>query len=167
MSANTTAIGINDVADILGRQLSQLNVMLDILTREHDALQSNNLGNFEKVIQEKYLQTRKMESLESELESLKHLLGGKLLKENMLKFLEQTPSSNLKARLASLWDDFQNVLQKCNTQNKTNNRVIEASRSQLQQALSILRGESITSNLYGATGKHDSSPQRNQSIAVA
>ena len=167
MNMQSSSPEIKDVIDIFGRQQAQLHAMLEILRQEYDALKHNNLSEFERIIQEKHIQSKKLESLEKELEPVKRLLGGKLSKENMLRFIAQYPAKNLKIQLHDLWENFHSLLQQCQTQNKTNNRIIEASRSQLQQALGILRGEAPTTNIYGATGKQDIRHPRNHSIAVA
>ena len=158
--------GAQEFIRIIGRQLAETLIMVKILEEEQSALQHSNLQVFETVIQKKHLQTRKLKELESEMASLRHILSRPVSKASIELFIHQTTDKSVKTQLESLWKQLKQALKLCQQQNTINNRIIEASRVSMQQAIDIIRGGNSSPNTYRASGKKDGYSQ-NHSLAVA
>ncbi|NOX92376.1 MAG: flagellar protein FlgN [Gammaproteobacteria bacterium] len=159
---------IQNLKTVLGQQHIHLLKMLDILKQEHQALGNNNLTRFEEIVQQKNQQVRNLEKIQPLLSTVEKTVGGVLSKSTFSAFIQRMPDGTEKSDMKLLWGKFQETLEQCNRQNKTNNRILNASAINLKQALNILRGntDQPASNIYSKTGQQQDKPQ-GQSIAVA
>lgn len=155
-----------ELIQLLGKHLSQVKSMLEILRLEHTALIRRDLVSFDNIVLRKQAQIRSLEEIEPSLSPIHALIGKNSAGKNMESFIANIESNPLKTQFQSLWKDLRETLTQCNNQNKINNRILHNSRSNLQQAIDILRGENSQPNLYGASGKQDVS-RYGQSLAVA
>jgi len=157
--------------DILDNHYTQLEEMLAILKKEEQALRERDIETFENAVEQKQQQLQKLEELEKHIlpfagEKVAGDAGQGSAAEHMATFIDSMPESSIREKVRTQWTRFQALTRQCNEQNEINNRVLIASRVSLQQALDILRGESSTPNLYGASGRSSESGQR-QTIGVA
>lgn len=159
---------IKNLKTVLEQQHIHLLKMLTILEQEHHALGNNNLDRFEEIVQQKNQQVKNLEKIQPLLGSVEKTVGGVLSKSTLSAFIQRMPDGAEKSDIRLLWDNFQETLKQCNLQNKTNNRILNASTTNLKQALNILRGntDQPASNTYSKTGQQQDKPQ-GQSIAVA
>lgn len=159
---------IQGLKAVLNQQHSHLVKMLNILCKEHQALNSNNLSEFEDSIQQKYQQAKNLESIQPQLNAIEKMIGGVLSKSSFSAFIQRVSNDKERTDLESLWEKFHETLKQCDLQNKTNNRILSASEINVKQALSILRGntEQTTSNVYSETGQQQNKLQ-GQPLAVA
>lgn len=159
---------IQNLKTVLDQQHIHLLKMLSILRQEHQALENNNLTQFEEIVQRKYQQVKNLEKIQPLLHTVEKTVGGVLSKSTFSAFIQRMPAGVEKSDMESLWHNFQETLEQCNLQNKTNNRILSASAINLKQALNILRGntEQPTSNIYSKTG-HQQNNLQGQSLAIA
>lgn len=153
---------------LFGQQLTQLQNMLGILKQEHKALESNNIEAFEKAVQKKQNQAQVLESIEPQLSAITKSIDGKLSKSSVETYIDQIATGAIREKTQDVWKQLQTIVTQCNEQNQINNRILHASRTNLQQVLSILRGntEPPQTQVYGSSGKQDLNTH-GQSLAVA
>jgi len=156
------------LAQALEQQNKQLRCMLDALYEEHHALSSPDVGVLERAVHNKQEQIKALEEIQSHLVALEPMLNGKFSKNRIENYIEKMPAGHQKLQLESLWDKLQETTTNCSKQNIINNRIIDASSTQLRRAMSILRGDLTgpTVDIYGASGKQNNNSQR-QSLATA
>ncbi|HHI94379.1 MAG TPA: flagellar protein FlgN [Gammaproteobacteria bacterium] len=162
------ATDIQNLKTVLDQQHIHLLEMLAILQQEHQALGNNNLDQFEIIVKQKNQQIKNLEQIQPLLSTVEKTVGGVLSKSTFSAFIQRMPDGKEKAEMELLWKKFQETLNQCNMQNKINNRILNASTTNLKQALNILRGNTdlSTSNIYSKTGQQQDKPH-GQSIAVA
>ena len=158
---------IHNLKLVLERQHTCLEEMLSVLKYEHLSLTSNNLDNFEDAVQQKRQQVKRLEEIQPALASIERTIGGVLSKSTFNAFIQRMPHSEEKNDIESVWTDFQETLKQCNTQNKTNNRILSASSINVKQALNILRGNTNDApGIYSQTGQQRDNMQ-GKSLAIA
>jgi len=159
---------IQNLKSVLNQQQVNLVKMLAILRQEHQALNNNDLALFEDSVEKKYRQAKKLEEIQPLLNNVEKMLGGVLSKSSFTAFIQQLKDDNEKAEFELLWKNFHGTLTQCDLQNKTNNRILSASATNVKQTLSILRGntEQATSNVYSETGRQQDKLQ-GQPLAIA
>jgi len=159
---------IKNLKRVLEQQHIHLVKMLSVLQQEHQALSQNNLTRFEEVVQQKLQQIKSLEKIQPLLTSVEKIIGGVLSKSTFMSFIRRMPAGKERSEIISLWKKFQETLSACDLQNKTNNRILNASSMNVKQALNILRGNtgSPTPDVYNKTGQQFDRLQ-GQSIAVA
>jgi flagellar biosynthesis/type III secretory pathway chaperone len=165
---NTKSVPYAEIYQILELHLAQTDKMHEILVQEYKALKSDNLEQFESVLLQKQNQVNELKLIEPQLIELAKAVNGELCKESIGRFIDQLPSGKEKSSLSQLWQRLQKALTDCNEQNLVNHRIMNASRTNLEQILNILRGNSPlpVSATYGATGAQANNPQA-RSIAIA
>jgi flagellar biosynthesis/type III secretory pathway chaperone len=167
-TTNTFSSDIQNLKSVLEQQHIHLAKMLSILQQEHHALENNNLTLFEEAVQRKHEQVKNLEKIQPLLNTVERTVGGVLSKSTFSAFIQRMPHSAEKSDMEKLWENFQETLEQCNLQNKTNNRILTASAVNLKQALNILRGntEPPAPDIYGQTGQHQDKLQ-SHSLAIA
>lgn len=165
---NSFTDDLQTLKGVLEQQHTQLLKMLDILRQEHQALRSNNLEEFENIVQKKHQQVKKLEQIQPKLDSVEHMIGGVLAKSTFAAFIQRMPEGAAKSAIKTLWKNFQKTLEECNLQNKTNNRILSASAINVKQALNILRGnpDQPAENIYGKSGQQQDK-MHSHSLAIA
>jgi flagellar biosynthesis/type III secretory pathway chaperone len=164
MAANI--IDSNEIAILLGKQRDAMKNMLEILEQEYQALKKNDINLFDTILEKKHLQTRELETLESQLTPLLSLMGGKIDRQQLENYIQNIDNEHAKHAAQTVWEELLGVLKRCNEQNKINHKIIESSRIHIRQALDILRGETGIPRLYSASGK-EKTDAHGGSIAIA
>jgi len=141
--------------------------MLDVLKQEFNALRSNDLQAFEQAMDVKLKHLSDLERQElSSLPELENIIGSPCDRRQLEAFIINSRNPQLVAG----WKSLHAALKQCHEQNLLNQRILEASHAQVQQALNLLRGENHenpSSVTYQDSGKSDHRLARGQSIAVA
>ncbi len=141
--------------------------MLAVLQQECDALKCNDLPAFEQAMDAKLKHISDLEQQElSSLPALEEIIGSPADRRQLEAFIINSRHSQLVAE----WRSLHTVLKQCHEQNLLNQRILEASHAQVQQALNLLRGENheqLSSNTYQDSGKSDHRPAQRASIAIA
>jgi len=159
---------IQNLKTVLDQQHIHLLKMLAILRQEKQALENNNLQQFEDIVQRKHQQVKNLEKIQPLLSTVEKTVGGVLSKSTFSAFIQRMPAGAEKSDVELLWKNFQETLGQCNQQNKTNARILSASTINLKKALNILRGntEQSTPNVYSENG-HQQDNLQGQSLAIA
>ncbi|MCF6210605.1 hypothetical protein MNBD_GAMMA20-1047 [hydrothermal vent metagenome] len=141
--------------------------MLEVLQQECDALKGNDLQAFEQTMDAKLKHINDLEQQElSSFPELEEIVGSPCDRRQLEAFIINSKNPQLVAR----WQSLHTALKQCHEQNLLNQRILDASHAQLQQALSLLRGENheqTSSCTYQDSGKSDRRPTQGQSIAIA
>lgn len=142
---------------LLKQELGHAATMLKLLQQEYEALRSNSLEDFDKILFAKQEQAALLDKFEDKVSQIKGLPDELKKPPALIAYFEQGGSQ----ALAKAWSELQNTLRQCQTQNIVNNQVIEASRVYLQDSLSILRGGVVSKPTYKASGKTDNNSSGN------
>ncbi len=141
--------------------------MLEVLQQECDALKGNDLPAFERAMDAKLKHINDLEQQElSSLPELEGIIGSPADRRQLEAFIINSRNPQLVAE----WYSLHAVLKQCHEQNLLNQRILEASHAQMQQALSLLHGENheqLSSQTYRDSGKSDHRPAQGKSIAIA
>ena len=143
-----------------------LSEMLDILKKEYDVLKGSNYDALEAIINKKSAQATKLEDLEKQMKTMFSMTENNNLLERFDTFLKQVADPSDKKSLQIIWNQLLDTIDQCHEQNRINHRIVEASKTNIQQTLDILRGDSALPKLYGSSGKKDND-QKGHSLAVA
>lgn len=164
--ATLTADSARKLASVFSRQLDGLKNMLYILQQEYAALENNDRKAFDKAVGDKQLQVHALENLDLELKPVLDMTGGSYEKGSIDRLINTLDNTPIKEQLATTWEQLIDALNQCQEQNKINQRIIDASRINIQQTLDILLGENSMPKLYSPSGKQ-STASSGHSIAVA
>lgn len=163
MSQTTTP---HPLLSLLESQRRDAARMAEILKEELQAIKDHDLAAFENCMDVKARHMAHLEQQERDFQPmLQQIIGVPADKERVAAYI----ASSGNAALQQAWDKLRETLKQCYEQNLLNQRIIEASRAEVQQALNVLRGEQAmpqTGGIYQDTGKTDSSPAKGQSIGV-
>lgn len=156
------------LAQALEQQHKQLLCMLDALQIEHRALASPDIEKLEHAVRNKQVQIKALEDIQSQLTSLEPMLNGKFSKDSIERYIGNMSAGQNKTQLTSMWKKLQATTISCSEQNIINHRIMDASGTQLRQAINILRGDLTgpTVDIYGASGKQNNNAH-GQSLATA
>lgn len=159
---NLTQDTAKQIFALLKQEGSHAANMLKLLKQEYQALRDNDFDGLDKIISAKQEQAALLDGFESKLTRV-HLLPDEFKKlPALISFIEE---GRIQA-LGKAWAELQNTLRLCQDQNIANNQLIEASRTYLQESLSILRGSQFAKPTYQASGK-SASASTGQTLAYA
>ncbi len=123
--------------------------LLEYLEAERSALSRRDLELLEQTTRAKIQYTRQLEELEAQREALVRELGFASGPDTLLDCFKSLPQAD---KLIQLWKQVLDNTQACQTGNLTNGGILESNRQHVEQALSILRGQSGTPSLYDPNG---------------
>jgi flagellar biosynthesis/type III secretory pathway chaperone len=123
--------------------------LLECLAAERSALTRRDLDLLEKTTRGKVQYTRQLEQLEAQRETLVTELGFAFGPDALLDCFKSLPQADT---LIQLWEQVLGNTEACQAGNLTNGGILESSRQHVEQALSILRGQSGTPSLYDPNG---------------
>jgi len=134
---------------VLAQEAECTGHLLECLEAERSALGRRDLALLEKTTQGKLQYTRQLEQLEAQREALVSELGFRSGPDTLLDCFKSLPQAD---KLIQLWKQVLDNTQACQTGNLTNGGILESSRQHVEQALSILRGQSGAPSLYDPKG---------------
>lgn len=135
--------------EILEQEVQCTGRLLECLAAERSALTRRDLDLLEDTTRGKIRYTRKLEQLEQQREALVTELGFAPGPDTLLDCFRSLPRADT---LTGLWQQVLKNTEACQTGNLTNGGILETSRQHVEQALSILRGQSGTPSLYSPSG---------------
>lgn len=149
-------------SQIVQRELDELAKLEEILRQEHDTLKQRDSDALIEITQVKQKLIESVESFWNERLVLLQGAGYSTDKEAVLNLVSTD------SQLVSQWDELESVLLNCQQQNQVNGLLVDMSRQQTQQLLSILLGEDSLkgAELYDAKGSTSSSFSNSQSVKV-
>lgn len=122
----------------------------EILTNEREALERQDTIALHSAATEKEVCIRKLESLEKERAELSVACGFASGPEDMQSLLAWC---NDELPVKDTWRHFLEVATTCNDLNATNGSIIRLRRSQIQNALELLRGGNLEPEPYSPEGR--------------
>jgi flagellar biosynthesis/type III secretory pathway chaperone len=134
---------------VLAQEVQCTGRLLECLEAERSALTRRDLDLLEKTTRGKIQYTRKLEELEAQREALVTELGFAPGPDTLLDCFKSLPQAET---LSHLWKQVLDNTEACQAGNLTNGGILESSRQHVEQALSILRGQSGTPSLYDPNG---------------
>jgi flagellar biosynthesis/type III secretory pathway chaperone len=135
--------------DVLTQEVDCTQRLLACLDAERTALARRDMDALEKTTGEKLQRTVELERLDRQREQLLEQHGFATDAEGLMQCFMRLPRTD---RLKALWQQILENLQACRDGNLTNGGILEAGRQHVEQALSILRGQSGAPALYKAGG---------------
>jgi len=134
---------------ILEQEVQCTGRLLEYLAAERSALTRRDLALLENTTRGKLQYTRRLEELEQQRTALVAELGFAQSTDALLDCFQSLPRADT---LIELWKQVLDNTEACQTGNLTNGGILETSRQHVEQALSILRGQSGTPALYNPNG---------------
>jgi len=134
---------------VLAQEVQCTGRLLECLEAERSALTRRDLELLEQTTRGKLQYTEQLEKLETQREALVAELGFVSGSDSLRDCFNSLPRTD---RLIQLWQQVLDNTQACQAGNLTNGGVLESSRQHVEQALSILRGQSGTPSLYDPAG---------------
>ncbi|MGI9321844.1 MAG: flagella synthesis protein FlgN [Thiogranum sp.] len=135
--------------DVLTREVQCTECLLVCLEAERSALTQRNLQALETTIQDKIQHTRQLEQLDQQRQKLVSELGFATDADGLRLCFDTLPRADV---LKQLWQQILTNTEACQTGNLTNGGILESGRQHIEQALRILRGQSMTPSLYDPQG---------------
>jgi len=123
--------------------------LLECLEAERSALTRRDLDLLEKTTHGKIQYTRQLEELEQQRTTLVTDLGFVSGPDTVLDCFKSLPQADT---LIQMWEQVLDNTEACKASNLTNGGILESGRQHVEQALSILRGQSGTPSLYDPNG---------------
>jgi flagellar biosynthesis/type III secretory pathway chaperone len=146
MNAEGTQLQLETVLEQQARCSTEL---LQCLNAERKALAERNTDALEKISQDKSNHTQTLEQLETRRKQLVSALDCGTDANGMQRCINKFGDQS---RLASLWKRVIRNIGECRDSNIANGAVLEIGRQHVEQALTILRGESAGPMVYDAQG---------------
>ncbi len=143
--------------EILRQEIACTDALLQCLDAERAALASRDLDSLTDTTAAKLQHTESLEKLEQQRADLLQTLGFDNTAAGIRHCMESLPDAE---RLQTLWQQVLTNIRACRTGNLTNGGILELGRQHVEQALSILRGQSASPTLYGQNG--DTAPRLGQ-----
>lgn len=140
---------IDDLKTYLSQDVSQLEVLADVLNREKTCLANSDLRQLETLTKEKNdLLAAIRERAKQKIRTLVQM-GYRPESGDPSRFIRSAGFSDL----FELWQDADRKLKACQTLNQTNGRVISHLQKRLSRLTDIFRGATGQQKLYGAQGQ--------------
>jgi len=150
-----STISPQQIRDILQQQCDITHKLLQVLSQEFAALSGNDLQGLETSLADKQQLMKQLEGLSQDvLAAACPSPEGE--KDGISKFLQQKDPQGT-WRLATMWQQLEQLLTQCRHKNSTNGKIISLSHRHIQQALAILRsGGQGSEPCYSPTGASQS-----------
>jgi flagellar biosynthesis/type III secretory pathway chaperone len=134
---------------LLKNEIKHANEMLRILQQENTALRKNDISAFEETLTAKHKQAELLDEFEQKFDRIENIPDTLKPLSNCVAFIERDKNH----LLYKTWEELQDTLRQCQTQNIINNRIMEASKLLLQESLNILHGGNGSTSTYQSSGK--------------
>ncbi len=137
------------VVEILGCSIFHAKGLRDSLDNEKDALATQDMDALMSAIEDKGTQVRELQLLDVKRSELCRESGFSDGPEQMDRFTEWCDRD---AEVARSWSQLLELADECNTLNMSNGAVIRVRRQQVEDGLSIIRGQEPGAPTYGRNG---------------
>ena len=153
------AISVNnqqqEIKQILQTEIECVNLLLQSLDQEYEALAGHQATALEDVVRDKQARIQKLEVITRQREKLLASFDSVTVDEDQNKNKHYHFNDN--RQLAELWDELVHVAEKCRDKNRVNGSIVELVSRQSRHALDILHGivpgGSSTSEVYDNAGQ--------------
>lgn len=161
MSENTCEIRL-----LLQQGMADVEALFSSLKDEYAALENNDLDGFEKAVVDKQIYSTNLHNIEGII--FEKITSGGFVptREGFEQYLAAQTTCQNDKELYSLWERLQLTVISCHEQNQINGRIVKIASLSIQQTLSFLTGQDLSTGLYDPSGKSDEDPPNN-SLAIA
>ena len=129
-----------------------LDTLNDLLDQEYQALQQRNIEQLQELVEQKTEALRELEENNQVRNQLFISAGITPDKTGLQAFQAALNETDAKA-FSTLWNQLEKVLLQVNDKNKRNELIITRNSRNLEQLLSILRGQNQKNTLYDQSGE--------------
>ncbi|MEM8682558.1 MAG: flagellar protein FlgN [Pseudomonadota bacterium] len=137
------------IVEILGCSIFHAKGLKESLGSEKDALATQDMDALMAAIEDKGTQVRELQVLDVKRGELCRESGFADGPEQMDRF---TDWCDRDAEIARSWNQLLELADECNTLNLSNGAVIRVRRQQVDDGLSIIRGQALGAPTYGKNG---------------
>ena len=137
------------MVEILGCSIFHAKNLRDSLLEEKEALASQDMDALMSAIEEKGTRVRELQMLDGKRGELCRESGFADGPEQMDRFTEWCDRD---AEIARSWSQLLEIADECNTLNLLNGAVIRVRRQQVEDGLSVIRGQEPGAPTYGRHG---------------
>ena len=152
-----------EITDLLDRLLAGTRELGEILVSEHAALCARSLEGIGALIERKKARMEDLQNLDLQRQALVQSAGFAPDEAGMQACLHWCDTGGT---LLQRWQDLLTEVAECQRQNQINGAAIELSRTQVQRALAVLRGQT-GEQLYDPNGSPDGGSPTRHSLAKA
>ncbi len=135
--------------DILVQEAQCSERLLTCLQAERRALSQRDMDALQQTTEEKLQLSQQLEQLEQQRENLVARLGFSNNRDSLEQCFNSLPQRD---SLKQSWQQVLDNIEACRDGNLTNGGILEVGRQHVEQALSILRGQSGGPALYSPSG---------------
>lgn len=137
--ADSRSEGPRRLDELMGREAERVAQLLAVLQREHGALKVRDSAVLGEVVAQKLTLMTELEGCGQERFELLRQAGFSADRDGLEAYLGRVEGT-LRQRLLAGWEQLQEGLQQCRTQNQTNGMLLETSRHHVKKALAVLIG---------------------------
>ena len=134
---------------VLQQEMQCTEQLLQVLAAERAALAERDMATLEQTTRKKLEHSQSLEKLDAQREEIISMLGFDTGRSGVTQCFSSLPKAN---KLANLWQQILKNVEACKTGNLINGGILESGRQQVEQALSILRGQGAANTLYTPGG---------------
>lgn len=143
---------LKDINALTSQGIDFLGTLNDLLEQEYKALQQRNITQLQELVEQKTTALLQLEENSQTRNQLFITAGITPDKAGLQAFKAELNKTDADAFL-TLWNELENILQQVNEKNKRNELVITRNSRNLEQLLSILRGQNQKNTLYDQSGE--------------
>ena len=147
-----TIKNLQALTQLLLKQTSLAQNLLDKLTDEHKVLSSNDTDSLDHIVEEKQAL---MQQLETGMTTINHALSEQGFSADISgldSLLQQLPENT---PLHRQWHKLQKLAKQCQEKNMVNGGIVSLKQRHIRQALDILTGNQSSKNTYDKQGEVD------------
>lgn len=137
---------------LLREELAAIDVLQQLLQQEYEALRSRDAQELERIASEKQASADQLRGLDTVRMAYLREQGFAADPQGLQACLNAAPTREERAILTALTAEFERAIEQARDQNEVNGNIIAASRSHVEQALTIISGRDPLEFLYD----HDS-----------
>ena len=153
-------------SELINNNGKTLTAMLKLLKQEKVALEQRDFKTHKKVLAQKQVEIPKLSKIDKEFEVLFCQLGLEFSTASVDNFLTQIPPS-VRQELQTKWQKMIKLLKECQEMNAVNERIVFHTKQSADRLMSLIKGESIHSKTYSASGKANMYSNAEQCLATA
>lgn len=153
-----TIKNLQALTQLLTKQTSLAQKLLDKLTDEHEVLSSNDSDSLDRVVEQKQVL---MQQLETGMTTINHALSEQGFSADISgldSLLQQLPENT---PLHRQWHKLQELAKQCQEKNMVNGGIVCLKQRHIRQALDILTGNQSSKNTYDKQGEVDTRSTKN------
>jgi flagellar biosynthesis/type III secretory pathway chaperone len=150
---NNPSLIAKPMVEVFQQQFKATKLLLKTLKQEYDCLSANDITALEGIVANKQ---QCAVDLENHEKALFHLLTDANYQgdnHGLKSFLEDTQAVPNFSTVHNAWNVLFKTILECNEQNVINARIINTASINIKQALNLISGRNVDSELYEKSGK--------------